>query len=209
MTPYTYLIGWTDHNMFYYGVRYAKDSNPCELWNTYFTSSKHVKNFAEKYGAPNLIQIRKIFKSAEQARLWETKILKRLHAKDRPDFLNMTDNISISKEAASRGQKNVDYKKVGKSLKYFYETADQEYIQNIKVKRHIGILNKTEEAAKRQSEGIRSYQLKSWSDPDSKERRSLTMRKPKSKIACPHCDKVGGSGIMKRWHFDNCKAIGG
>jgi hypothetical protein len=27
------------------------------------------------------------------------------------------------------------------------------------------------------------------------------------KIKCPHCGKVGGSNIMKRWHFDNCKFL--
>lgn len=31
------------------------------------------------------------------------------------------------------------------------------------------------------------------------------MGRPKIKASCPHCDKVGGAGIMKRWHFDNCK----
>jgi hypothetical protein len=31
------------------------------------------------------------------------------------------------------------------------------------------------------------------------------MRKPKSKITCPHCGKEGGSNAMTRWHFDNCK----
>lgn len=31
------------------------------------------------------------------------------------------------------------------------------------------------------------------------------MRKPKPVVACPHCGKEGGVGIMKRWHFDNCK----
>ena len=25
------------------------------------------------------------------------------------------------------------------------------------------------------------------------------------KINCPHCNKIGGSSIMKRWHFNNCK----
>ena len=29
--------------------------------------------------------------------------------------------------------------------------------------------------------------------------------KPKAIIKCTHCDKIGASGIMKRWHFDNCK----
>lgn len=26
------------------------------------------------------------------------------------------------------------------------------------------------------------------------------------KVACPHCNKIGLIGAMKRWHFDNCKA---
>jgi hypothetical protein len=24
-------------------------------------------------------------------------------------------------------------------------------------------------------------------------------------VQCPHCDKTGGLGVMKRWHFENCK----
>jgi hypothetical protein len=34
-----------------------------------------------------------------------------------------------------------------------------------------------------------------------------TKGRPKEKIVCPHCNKIGGSGIMIRWHFDNCKQI--
>ena len=30
----------------------------------------------------------------------------------------------------------------------------------------------------------------------------------REKIACPHCSKTGGAGVMNRWHFDNCKMIG-
>jgi group I intron endonuclease len=29
--------------------------------------------------------------------------------------------------------------------------------------------------------------------------------KPKSKITCPHCNTIGQSSNMYRWHFDNCK----
>lgn len=28
---------------------------------------------------------------------------------------------------------------------------------------------------------------------------------PQSHSTCPHCNTTGGFGIMKRWHFDNCK----
>jgi hypothetical protein len=30
---------------------------------------------------------------------------------------------------------------------------------------------------------------------------------PQNKIKCPHCDIEGGEGIMKRWHFNNCKKL--
>lgn len=30
---------------------------------------------------------------------------------------------------------------------------------------------------------------------------------PKAKIECPHCHKIGGTGNMERWHFNNCKKI--
>lgn len=29
--------------------------------------------------------------------------------------------------------------------------------------------------------------------------------KNQPKVICPHCHKEGGSSLMKRWHFDNCK----
>lgn len=31
--------------------------------------------------------------------------------------------------------------------------------------------------------------------------------KPKQTYICPHCNKEGKSGVMYRWHFDNCKLI--
>lgn len=31
--------------------------------------------------------------------------------------------------------------------------------------------------------------------------------KKRNLIECPRCGKVGGAGIMKRWHFDNCQAM--
>jgi len=31
--------------------------------------------------------------------------------------------------------------------------------------------------------------------------------KPRPKIICPHCNKIGASGLMQRWHFSNCRFI--
>ena len=93
--PYTYLIGWADHNIYYYGVRYAKNCNPTDLWKTYFTSSSHVKNFREKNGEPDIIQIRKIFTCKNSAINWENRVLTKLNIFKNKIWLNKTNNKAI------------------------------------------------------------------------------------------------------------------
>lgn len=94
--PYTYLIGWPEQNRWYYGVRYANNCVPSELWETYKTSSKAVQEFVALYGNPTVIQIRKIFNSKESARLWEHKVLRRMSVVHSNKWLNRTDNKSIT-----------------------------------------------------------------------------------------------------------------
>lgn len=112
-TPYTYLIGWSHLQKWYYGSRYAHLSSclydtgchPDEFLVTYFTSSVFVKRLIKKHGLPDVIQIRKTFPTktetpseeemneAESAvRKWEQKVLQRIQAVKRKDFLNKTDN---------------------------------------------------------------------------------------------------------------------
>lgn len=93
--PYTYLVGWSQLNKFYYGVRFAKNCTPLDLFTTYFTSSSIVKQYILDYGNPDIIQIRRTFKCAEDARKWETKVLTRMQAHKHPKFLNQTNNRAI------------------------------------------------------------------------------------------------------------------
>lgn len=116
--PYTYLIGWTSHNKWYYGVQYAKRKNnqtrcppahPSNLWTFYFTSSSNVKNFRDLYGEPDVIQIRRTFKSELEARNWEFKVLRRMKVKDDDRFLNQhdgrsPDNRGIVRSAETRAK---------------------------------------------------------------------------------------------------------
>jgi hypothetical protein len=89
--PFTYLVGWSQHQRFYYGVRYAIDAHPDSLWTTYFTSSKPVQEFTTLYGAPDIIQIRRTFIAGDQARKWERTVLRRLRVVQKPQFLNLSD----------------------------------------------------------------------------------------------------------------------
>jgi len=92
---YTYLIGWTEHNKWYYGVRFSKKCKPSDLWVTYFTSSKHVKEFAALNGDPDVIEIRKLFTDKIKAIVWESKVLKRMDVVHKTMWLNRTNNQAI------------------------------------------------------------------------------------------------------------------
>lgn len=88
---YTYLIGWSDLNLYYYGSRWSKYiTKPFELdlWNVYKTSSGYVHELAGKIGDPDIRQIRKTFSSREECLLWEFTVQRRLNLAQRPDFLN-------------------------------------------------------------------------------------------------------------------------
>lgn len=91
MNCYTYLIGWTAHNKFYYGARANKNSNGQDLWVTYFTSSKTVKRFRLKYGEPDVVEYRQRFQTKEEAFNWEAKVLRRMRVVKDKRFLNNTD----------------------------------------------------------------------------------------------------------------------
>jgi hypothetical protein len=93
--PYTYRIGWTNLDKYYYGVRYAKGCAPEELWVKYKTSSKHVEKFAAKHGDPDLIEVRKIFDDSNKARDWENKAIRRAGLVDNKYYLNYTNNKAI------------------------------------------------------------------------------------------------------------------
>lgn len=114
---YTYLIGWSKLNKFYYGVRYAKKATPSELWVTYFTSSKHVASFRATHGEPDIIQIRREFSDESKARDWECKVLTRLGIPKNEKFLNRTNNKSIFYERDETWRKNrsgVNHPRYGK-----------------------------------------------------------------------------------------------
>jgi hypothetical protein len=108
-TPYTYLIRHIPTNTHYYGVRWKnvrlKKTPEEDLWVTYFTRSKKVQSLINEYGKDSFeFEIRKKFQTIDQARLWETKVLKRMRVLDNPQiWLNRTNNISILNESHPRG----------------------------------------------------------------------------------------------------------
>lgn len=79
-TPYTYLIGWSELDLWYYGVKFGKSADPSKFWVNYFTSSKYVQSIRAEFGEPDVREIRKTFDTKEEAAEWERKVIRRLNA---------------------------------------------------------------------------------------------------------------------------------
>jgi len=101
--PYTYRIKNKTTGLQYYGVRFAKNCHPDDLWVAYFTSSKHVKKLIEKHGKDDFeIRITRIFPNNPGAAIsWEDRIVKRLLYN--PNWLNYNWRGSIHPKKAREG----------------------------------------------------------------------------------------------------------
>ena len=125
--PFTYLIKHIPTNRYYYGVRYKKGCHPNDLWTKYFTSSKKVKGLIKKYGKKSFIfEIRKTFKTFQEAINWENKILKRMKVIYRDDFLNLTNNKSIDPNYLSKIRK-------GKNNTFYGKKHSKETIKKMRI----------------------------------------------------------------------------
>ena len=88
-TPFTYCITHMATNKRYYGSRYSKNCNTCDLGVTYFSSSKHMKKLIKEEGSENFrFEIRKIFTNVDDCRSWEHRVLKKLNAAKSDNWYN-------------------------------------------------------------------------------------------------------------------------
>ncbi len=77
----------------YYGCKVGNSkgniANPSTFWVTYFTSSKLVHKLISEYGVDSFyFEIRKIFNNSRAALEWEAKVLRRLNASSKNEWLN-------------------------------------------------------------------------------------------------------------------------
>jgi hypothetical protein len=87
--PFSYHLFHKPTKMHYYGIRFAKNCAPTDLWSTYFSSSPIVKALIDKYGVNSFTaEVRKIFTDGASALRWENKVLRRLNAASRTDWIN-------------------------------------------------------------------------------------------------------------------------
>jgi hypothetical protein len=117
--------------LWYYGVRYKEGCTDNDLWKTYFTSSKLVKQMRKIIGDPDIIQIRKRFSNSCDAIKWESRVLRRLDASRRDDFLNLQNG---SGEISPENNELIKKLKSIKMLEYW--TEERKKIKSDNMKRY-------------------------------------------------------------------------
>lgn len=211
---YTYIISWSNHNTHYYGVRWANKCEPNDdLWIHYFTSSQYVKQFRELHGDPDIIKIDKTFDDKDDAINYEVSYLTEHNAVSSEQWLNQCafptfDNTGNKRPEHSKrmmGENNPMYGKMPSdetrqkmSENRLGKTASAETKAKMSATRK-GV-KKSEEHVRKVADANRG-QTRS----DETKRKLSEAHKNRPPITCPHCNKSGGPGAMKRWHFDKCK----
>lgn len=209
--PFTYLLFCKTTGQYYYGSRYGKHCHPSQLWTTYYTSSKLVKQLIREHGEDAFeVRVTRTFETKEQARDWEYRFLNRVKASTNPIWLNqhngdgeflnkggykMSDDQKKFLSELHKGKPKPATAKAmignnhNKGKKFSEESRARVSAARIGNKNRLGI-NHSDEVKKLISERT-SAALKGV---------------PKKTTTCPHCGKTGGAGNMMRYHFDNCKS---
>jgi hypothetical protein len=185
MKPFTYIIGWSKHQKFYYGARWAKDCSPEDLWTTYFTSSKHVKSFREMHGEPDIVEVRKVFDTVTKCRLHENKCLRRLKVLTKDTWLNKNINgafLPLTQTDEHKRNRVASFKKTMNGRPTFTK-------------------------GKHSKESIAKMRLAQLGKPKSPEHIESMKKRPQNtqQLTCPHCLKHGDFKNMLRWHMDRCR----
>lgn len=135
MQPYTYLIGWREKDVWYYGSRIANKVPPeDDLWKEYQTSSVYLKSFLKENGEPDVIRVHRIFDDTYDAQNYEEKFQRRCGVLKTNRWLN----------------ENIFGKPPGGTPKQIASVKGKKQSEEVKIKR--GIYNpKSEETKKKMS----------------------------------------------------------
>ena len=211
--PYVYRCVHSVTHEFYIGYREANiDPGPIDL-PKYRTSSKKVKPKFEEFNWEILAE----FDTGDDAYKFEQQLIH----ENWKNPLSLNQNCQFNdkqriKGGAKKGtkypprseqhKKNMSLSMTGKKLGP--QSAEQRAVTSaalkgkIRSEEHKKNLSKSLTGLKKRPQTVEERAKKSLA---LKGRPNKTKGIPVKKVACPHCNTVGGTGVMRRWHFDNCK----
>jgi len=202
MNGYVYQIKNIINNRKYIGVSMKCDEKSVK---NYYGSGLAIKNAIKKYGKENFKkEILKEFESECEAREYEKTLIEEVDAVNSFEYYNLsgggyggaakgrviTEETKRKISKANKGHKGAIHSE--EHIKYMSDLMKGRISPMKGKKQNKESKKKISEAAKKKKKKRKELGIKfsGWKQEIAK---------------CPHCEKTGGSGLMKRWHFDNCK----
>lgn len=188
-----------DSKKYYYGVK-SSDKPPLEILGIKYFSTSSDKNFIkEQKVEPNKFKYKviKLFSNRKDANKFEEYLLTKINAKSHPFFYNKSngtpdwDRTGIKDSVETRLKKSNSAKGKTKSKEHNRKNSES---------------NKGRIAwNKGKKTGPKSKKEKRKISQTLMGHTAWNKGKSYKTVICPHCNKEGGGGSMKQWHFDNCK----
>ena len=199
--PYTYKLIFKPTGQYYYGVRYANNCNPNDLWDKYFTSSKHIHMLIKEYGLSSFdYKITNTFKNKQDAINYEHQVLKRVKADVNGKFINKTTSKAIP---SMGGLIIIHHDEL--NLQTFHDPSlpiPEGWVGGLK-QSHIESMSKVRRGKPAHNKGKKGKPT----GPCSDERKNniKKARLQTKKIKCQFCTKECDPGNYKQYHGENCK----
>jgi hypothetical protein len=193
---------------------------------SYKTSSKIVKKFVAEHGDPSVIEVRKQFLTANEARFWESEVLSRLRVTKSKKWLNAHDSRAFDPNTVPRGDKHwtkqdteaaakwrnrEGWKIKSKSGVDMPKGSDHWTSKNTDAaKKHRDRMsgesnpNNSSTVKKKKSDYLKINNPVFKEDVREKIRKSLLGKKRPRKI-CEHCNKNIADSIYTKYHGLKCR----
>jgi hypothetical protein len=228
-TPFAYVITQVSSNIRYYGIKFAQGCQPTDLGTTYFSSSRIVKKLIKEEGIQNFrFEIRKIFKTRDEAIRWEKRFLTRINAAQSPHWFNKHNGTlnfyrALGYKCSESTKQNMRKPKSKEHRAKLKEHLDKnrkipEWTENRKEKQSAKMRGTgNHNYGKSDHPGAIKFQIIAKSrkgktreelyGKEKAEELRIKCKRPKAeKVPCIHCNKyIKGPAYMKKWHGDNCK----
>jgi hypothetical protein len=203
------------------GVRYARNCHPDDLWTKYFTSSKVVQEYREKFGEPDVVEIRKTFLSQIDAREWEHKVLRRLKVIENERWLNKSNGRAIPPQFGRQHSEDFKERQRRRMLKNNPMVGRVQSEREKEIRQEIRKKPKSEKAKenirngkigdknpnygrKHDSEYCKRMSEKLKGRVFSEEHRQ-NLKGKKNRVECSYCHKLFSPHIISRYHGIKCQ----
>jgi len=216
MKKYNYVYRITNkiEQKHYYGVRGCNVEAKLDLGIKYFSSSrdKEFKDDQKNHPENYKYKIVRICSNRKEADALEIKLHEKFNVGKSESFYNRAKRTSMGFDRTDINHTLEARKKMSEAMKGVPKSDEHKRKMSEAQKGEKNPMygkEHTDETRQKLSEantGEKNPMYGKEVSPETRKKLSEAQKGvPREQVQCPHCGKIGGIGVMTRWHFDNCK----